>query len=381
LRTGKAMDLKFEGLESINSVVYEPNGYTAAITGSNGIAIIFDVKTGQERYRYEHKPIATTAAFSTDGSILALGGIDGSITLHDLVLHRYVRNIKEDLYGISSMAISADFPFTLFAASGKTVTMYDMCRNYTIFRFHHAAGVNAINLSNNGKYMAAGCQNGEIYVWDLPTASAISKFSADLKSVTAVHFSSEGELLYSGGSDGLIKVWDWRSQNLNAVGRGHHDEITSLDLSKCGTRLYSGGNDHTVHCWDLTERAESDDASEAADLELLVIMHHLKEGYLWTTPPVADIASSGWFWTDRRELINVAKHDESREKVASLSEAELTEYYKIYCRKDMVMDRLTSPDRYKEKESRLNKIITKQKNMNLLEGETMIQRRLKAPQD
>ncbi len=45
------------------------------------------------------------------------------------------------------------------------------------------------------------------------------------------------------------------------------------------------------------------------------------------------------------------------------------------------MDRLTLPDRYKEKESRLNRIINKQKTMNLFEGETMIQRRLKAPQE
>jgi len=381
LRTGKVIDLKFEGLESINSVAYEPNGYTAAITGSNGIAIIFDVKTGKERYRYEHKPIATIAAFSTDGSILAIGGIDGSITLHDLILHRYVRNIKEDLYGISSMAISEGFPFTLFAASGKTVTMYDMCRNYTVFRFHHAAGVNAINLSNNGKYLAAGCQNGEIYIWDLSMGGAISRFSADPKSVNAVLFHSKGELLYSGGTDGLIKVWDWCSQKLNAVGIGHHDEITSLDLSKCGTRLYTGSNDHTVNCWDLPEKTKGDDKNETVELPLLVTMHHLKEGYLWTTPPVAEIALSGWFWTDRKELINVAKHDDRKEKVSTVNEAELAEYFIIYCRQDMVMDRLTLPDRYKEKESRLNRIINKQKTMNLFEGETMIQRRLKAPQE
>lgn len=381
LQTGKAMDLRFEGLDSINSVAYELSGYTAAVTGSNGIAIIFDVKTGQERYRYEHKPIATTAVFSPDGSILAVGGIDGSITLHDIVLHRYVRNIKEDMYGISCMAISADFLSVLFAASGKIVTMHDICRNYTVFRFHHAAEVNAINLSNNGKHMAVACQNGEIYIWDLPTAVIISRFSADPKSVNAVLFSAKGERLYSGGSDGIVKSWDWRNQRLEALGRGHYDEITSLDLSKCGTRLYTGGNDHTVCCWDLPANAARNNENEAEDLQLLVTLHHLKEGYLWTTPQVAEIALSGWFWTDRRELINVTKQDGKREKVASLSEAKLNEYFRIYCRQDMVMDRLTSPERYKEKESRLHKIINKHNNLNLLEGEIMLQRRLKAPQE
>ena len=97
---------------------------------------------------------------------------------------------------------------------------------------------------------------------------------------------------------------------------------------------------------------------------LLVTFHHLAKGFLWTTP--ADEASpSGWFWTDRPELLSVLRSGMEGEPPVALShgDPECSAYLDsgMYNRKDLTMSRLNDFSNYRQEIDRiLGRISTRQ---------------------
>ena len=66
--------------------------------------------------------------------------------------------------------------------------------------------------------------------------------------VESVAWSSDGKRLAAGGNDGLIWVWDRETGRALSL-QGHAGAVGSLAWSPDGTRLLSGGSDQTVRVW------------------------------------------------------------------------------------------------------------------------------------
>ena len=144
-----------------------------------------------------------------------------------------------------------------------------------------------VTVSPDGKWIAAGREDGSVKLWSLPdgkpglTISAAKgairsvKFSpdsaklacasadksltlwnvADAKSIAAVETPAEvnavtwlGDKIASGGADGIIRVWDSALANPKEM-PGHTGAVTALD--SLPAQLISGGADGTVRLWDL----------------------------------------------------------------------------------------------------------------------------------
>ena len=67
--------------------------------------------------------------------------------------------------------------------------------------------VNDIEFSFDGKYIAAGCNDGTARVWDVATAKQLLVFDADVNNIADIAFQSDGRLVTANG-DGTVHVWD-----------------------------------------------------------------------------------------------------------------------------------------------------------------------------
>ena len=67
--------------------------------------------------------------------------------------------------------------------------------------------VNDIEFSFDGKYIAAGCNDGTARVWDVATGKQLLVFDADVNSIADIEFQSDGRLA-TANSDGTIHIWD-----------------------------------------------------------------------------------------------------------------------------------------------------------------------------
>ncbi len=154
--------------------------------------------------------------------------------------------------------------------------------------------------------------------------------------VESVCFSPNGKLLATGSWDNTARLWDVATGRCVRVLEGHTGRVYSVRFSPDGKLLVTGSWDHSVRFWNVTSGIH------------LVTLHNLDQGFLWATPP-DEVAKSGWFWTERTELIHVIACDEKGGEIEAMADddTDRNKYINAHNRQDMVMDRLNHFEKYR----------------------------------
>ncbi|KAL2316422.1 Transcriptional repressor tup11 [Schizosaccharomyces pombe] len=125
-----------------------------------------------------------------------------------------------------------------------------------VHTLEHPSVVCCVKFSNNGKYLATGC-NQAANVFDVQTGKKLFTLheespdpSRDLY-VRTIAFSPDGKYLVTGTEDRQIKLWDLSTQKVRYVFSGHEQDIYSLDFSHNGRFIVSGSGDRTARLWDV----------------------------------------------------------------------------------------------------------------------------------
>ena len=242
------------------NIAFSPDSSQLVVASSVGVWI-YDVNTGNELNLLTRDSVnIKSVAISPDGTTVASGGPDGTLSLWDIA----TGNSKFHFLGHSGEILGLAFSpnSRLLASCGgnndKTICLWDTntaeLKNTFI---GHTEDVLSVAFSPDGKTLASGAYDDlGVKLWDVATGELIATFHGHKDTINSVVFSPDGKMLascdgYFLSLENVILIWDVENLELKASFRGHTSRINSISFSPDGRRLVSGCQDGTVVLWDV----------------------------------------------------------------------------------------------------------------------------------
>src|SRR4051812_28722058 len=199
----------------------------------------------------------TSVAFSTDGRVIATGGVE-----------------SKSNFDMNAMMASATNPKK--NKNKKPPDPQDIMRDMKVESV------------------------GQVVLWDAASGNQIAALKGHGKGVSQIAFSRDGRWLASAATDNTIKIWDVAARRELKTLAGHTANIESMDFSPDGKLLASASDDGGTFLWDTTTG------------EHLLTLISLDDGGEWmvvTPQGLFDGTPASWnqiLWRYNQDTFNVA---------------------------------------------------------------------------
>ncbi len=240
-----------------------------------------------------HEGPVRAAAYSPDGRLIATGGDDGRVLLHDAgsgVLRGEFRG-----YGdwINDLAFTPDGA-TLIGAGGRTedrsedtrILLWDVSTRALRSELPgHEGAVRALAVSPDGQLLASGGAEGSVRIWALPDGRLLHDMPGHSERIFDVDFSPDGARVASAGRDQSVRLWDAAAGR--SVGEpllGHGDSVRGVAFAAADRLLSVGGGGRLV-LWDVGDLAANRIATALSDQPA--------SGYAVAVDPSAGLVATG----------------------------------------------------------------------------------------
>jgi WD40 repeat protein len=350
--------------ELIYAVAASPDGRTAAGCGEDGIVHVWEIETGRRIFTLVPREGSDrrygglfSITYAADGTLLAAGGADGSISLFNPITGQYVRSIEGHESTVIDLSVSMENSRILASADEEgRIRVWDL-EDFSpiaainggeepVSRVEPAPDTPSILASSGlgeitewnyreegitltlegpgtipadggfpweppqvlsvavdpfGRYYASGSSDNLVRLFDAETGEPYAVFDGHTDYVRDVEFSPDGNFLASASDDTTVKIWDVNRVILVASLEGHTDYVRDVEFTEEGRTLISGADDGTIRVWDM----------DSYTLMRIIEGH---EGYVHSVEPAGDVVVSGgddglirvWDTGSGRELLNIS---------------------------------------------------------------------------
>ncbi|TVU33758.1 hypothetical protein EJB05_15563, partial [Eragrostis curvula] len=156
-----------------------------------------------------HSDTVCTVAFSSDGSLVASGDLDGHINVWN--------------------AVTRTFQGTLDGS---------------------VSGFEWLKWHPRDNLIIAGSEDCNVWMWNTDDNFIRNTFAGHSSTVTCGDFTPDGKLICTGSDDASLRIWDPRTAQSKHVIRGHGyhaDGLTCLSITLDSQTVVSGSKDNSVH--------------------------------------------------------------------------------------------------------------------------------------
>ena len=214
----------------------------------------------------EHGEAITAVAISPDGKMIYSGSKDKTVRVSDRQgnFKKLFRDpITQSSHGDNPMPIPfSNQPVTSISISPNgNYIVSSFIDNMSPFTFisgqwnlwnqngthisqYYAPYIKSVAVSNNGKYIVGGLENGQVVLWN-KQGNSLGELYRHEKAVTSVAISADGNTIVSGSKDKTVKLWE-RQNKSPKIFRKHEKAVTSVAISADGNTIVSGSEDETV---------------------------------------------------------------------------------------------------------------------------------------
>ncbi|MEV4116097.1 helix-turn-helix domain-containing protein [Nonomuraea sp. NPDC049695] len=215
-----------------------------------------------------HTDGVMSAAFRSDGRVLATSGADRTARLWDVDDARRPRPLavlRGHTDTVRTVAFDPRGRLLATASYDHTVGLWDVSDPSRAMRITTLTGyaeqLTSAVFAPRGDVLVTTAADAVVRVWDVADPRrprALPSLRGHSDRVLCAAFTSDGHILATGGFDNTIRLWDMRHPDRPrplSVLTGHQNGVVSLAFAPGGRTLASGSYDRTARVWDVTDAA------------------------------------------------------------------------------------------------------------------------------
>jgi WD40 repeat protein len=233
-------------------LTYAPATHMLAAAGQDAfVALWSDGGRGPMRRIDSGDAVSLAAAFSHDGTRLAVSFADGSVRVYQV----------ED--GSESFRVTHDSKFVTGVAWGpgdtelwtaaSTLFCWDASNGKPLRSIQEPrAPIQSLEISPDGRLIAVGAADSKAHVYDRERGAEVLALPAAQGRVKDVAFSPDGKWLATSSESELgVSVWNLADGTRARSLEGHEGPVLGLDFSADGSRLFTSSIDGVTLVWDF----------------------------------------------------------------------------------------------------------------------------------
>ena len=224
LASGRVTFNKEHG-QPVRSVAISADATTLVAAGVSRITV-WDLETQSAATLMGYSAIASSVAFSPDGTVVAMGTLEGTAGWNIETGERVIWE-EQDVFTVEDVVFSPDGQI-LASAVWHNIELLDMETGDVTTLSGHTGQINSMAFLPDGRTLASGDVMGKVLLWDILTGESSPLLDDGAVRARFVGFSPEGGSLVAGLSDGRWMLWDAESRTLSATLDSPPDWIAEL---------------------------------------------------------------------------------------------------------------------------------------------------------
>jgi angio-associated migratory cell protein len=150
---------------------------------------------------------ATCLAFSADSTLVATGGVDGSVVLSNVSTGKAVAQLLGHRDSVEGVAFAHGLQLVISGSIDGNVIIWETTVGSRRGTCAHPAGVTAVAMQHRGPLFATACLDGVVRVFDVRSAQAVATFGGHTAPVQAVAWAPDDAHVASGSDDHTVRVF------------------------------------------------------------------------------------------------------------------------------------------------------------------------------
>ena len=211
--------LKQQGhFDSINSLIYSPDGQQIITTADDGKIKVWDVQTGFCIVTFtEHTAAVTACGFSKRGKVLFTASLDGSLRAWDLI--RY--------------------------------------RNFRTFTAPTRLAFSCIAVDPSGEVICAGSLDSfDILIWSVQSGQLLDQLAGHEGPIAALAFAPNGGTVVSGSWDHTVRIWNIFGRTQTSEPLQLQADVLDLAIRPDSGQIAVSTLDGHLTFWSLAEASQ-----------------------------------------------------------------------------------------------------------------------------